>query len=171
MFLRQSTASQGRVLGAFTDSTGSPMTGLTIANTDIKLMKNGAASVNKNSGGGTHRANGDYGITLDATDTDTVGELRASCVMSGALPVWTTFFVLEENVYDFFFGATASNQGGGTVDGLSWLKVMQVLIAIAAGKVNGAGTATINFRDILDTVNRVQATDDVDGNRSAVTIT
>ena len=59
--LRQSTASQDVIIGAFIDDTDfkTPETGLTIANTDIKLMKDGAASVNKNSGGATHRIKGE----------------------------------------------------------------------------------------------------------------
>lgn len=109
MFLKQATGSQSRIIGPFVDDTDfkTAETGLTIANTDIKLMANGAASVNKNSGGGTHRANGCYGVTFDATDTATVGELEVSVVVSGALPVFHKFFVLEEAVYDALFGASA----------------------------------------------------------------
>lgn len=108
-YLRQSTASQARVIGPFVDDTDfkTPETGLTIANTDVKLLKNGAASVNKNSGGGTHRANGNYGLTFDATDTDTVGELHASVLVAGALLVVGKFVVLEEAVYDSIFVAGA----------------------------------------------------------------
>lgn len=108
-FLRQSTASQSRSIGPFLDDTDfkTAETGLTIANTDIKLMINGAASANKNSGGGTHRANGVYGVTFDATDSATVGEIYVSVVVSGALPVFATFVVLEEAVYDALFAASA----------------------------------------------------------------
>ena len=108
-FLRQSTASQSRVMGPFVDDTDfkTAETGLTIANTDIKLMVNGGASANKNSGGGTHRANGFYGVTFDATDTATVGEMAASVVVAGALPVFATFYVVEEAVFDMLFAASA----------------------------------------------------------------
>ena len=104
-FLRQSTASQSRALGPFIDSTDfiTPLTALTIANTDIKLVVNGAASANKNSGGGTHRVNGVYGVTFDATDTATVGEMEVSVVVAGALPVFCTFVVVEEAVYDALY--------------------------------------------------------------------
>jgi hypothetical protein len=108
-FLRQSTASQSRAIGPFVDDTDfkTAETGLTIANTDIKLMANGAASANKNSGGGTHRVNGYYGVTFDATDTATVGELAVSVVVAGALPVFDKFFVVEEAVYDALYAASA----------------------------------------------------------------
>lgn len=108
-FLKQSTAAQSRSIGPFVDDTDfkTAETGLTIANTDIKLMINGAASANKNSGGGTHRANGVYGLTFDATDTATVGEIFVSVVVAGALPVFATFVVVEEEVYDDLFAASA----------------------------------------------------------------
>jgi len=109
-YLKQSTASQSRAIGPFVDDTDfkTAETALTIANTDIKLIVNGAASANKNSGGGTHRANGVYGVTFDATDTATVGEMLVSVVVSGAAPVFHTFTVLEEAVYDMLFGASAT---------------------------------------------------------------
>lgn len=108
-YLRQATASQARALGPFIDDTDfkTTKTGLTIANTDIKLVVNGAASANKNSGGGTHRVNGVYGVTFDATDTATVGEMEVSVVVSGALPVFDKFYVVEEAVFDALFVASA----------------------------------------------------------------
>lgn len=108
-FLKQSTASQSRAIGPFLDDTDfkTAETGLTIANTDIKLVINGAASADKNSGGGTHRANGVYGVTFDATDTATVGEIFVSVKVAGALPVFATFVVVEEAVYDALLAASA----------------------------------------------------------------
>jgi hypothetical protein len=109
VFLKQSTASQIRVTPRFVDDTDfkTPETGLTIANTDVKLSKNGAAEASKNSGGGTHLGSGRYSLTFDATDTNTVGELAVGIVISGALPVECKFFVLEEAVYDAIFAASA----------------------------------------------------------------
>lgn len=108
-YLKQSTAAQSRAIGPFVDDTDFKTleTGLTIANTDIKLVVNGGASANKNSGGGTHRVNGVYGITFDATDTATVGEMEVSVSVAGALVVFDKFFVVEEAVYDMLFGASA----------------------------------------------------------------
>lgn len=108
--LRQSTASQDIAIGPFIDDTDfkTAETALTIANTDIKLMADGGASANKNSGGGTHRVNGVYTITLDATDTATVGDLFISVVMSGALPVFHRCYVMEEAAYDILYGAGAA---------------------------------------------------------------
>jgi hypothetical protein len=101
--LRQSTASQEIPLGYFLDSAdgNTEETGLTIANTDIKLWKTGATSLaSKNSGGATHIASGVYYCTLDATDTDTLGALIIFVHVAGALPVRVECEVLPANVYD-----------------------------------------------------------------------
>ena len=101
--LKQSTASQEIPLGYFLDSTdgNTEETGLTIANTDIKLWKAGATSlVNKNSGGATHMSNGVYYIVLDATDTDTLGPLVIFVHVAGSLPVRLECEVRLANVYE-----------------------------------------------------------------------
>lgn len=101
--LRQATASQEVPLGYFLDSgTGDDEeTGLTIANTDIKLWKQGATVLaDKNSGGAVHISNGVYYCVLDATDTDTLGSLIIFCHVSGALPIRVECVVLPPDIYD-----------------------------------------------------------------------
>lgn len=123
-FLKQSTASQSRLVGPFVDDTDFKTleTALTIANTDVKLSKNGGTSVNKNSGGGTHIANGMYALTFDATDTNTVGELAGSISVAGALVVVFKFWVLEEAIYDALLGASAAGfDANARVNVGSWL--------------------------------------------------
>lgn len=103
MWLRQSTASQEILLGAFLDSTdgNTAETGLTIANTDIKLWKEGATTeANKNSGGATHIASGRYYAVLDATDSNTLGKLEINVHVAGALAVRREFMVVPAMVYD-----------------------------------------------------------------------
>lgn len=104
-YLRKSTASQSVVIGPFVDDTDGTTaeTGLTIANTDIRLSKNGANIGAKNSGGGTHDELGFYTITFDATDTNTVGRLQLMSKKAGALVVYHEFEVLQENYYDLMF--------------------------------------------------------------------
>ena len=161
-FLKQSTASQSRLIGPFLDDTDfkTTETGLTIANTDIKLSKNAAAAVNKNSGGGTHITNGKYSVTFDATDTDTVGELDYSSVVSGALIVTGKFMVLEEAVYDASYAASAvgpalasvateqrlSELDAGTGGKMANV-VDEVLIDTSNIGANGAGLTAINLPD------------------------
>lgn len=110
LFLREDTASQEILLGPFLDETdgATAETGLTIANTDIKIWKTGATTLaNKNSGGATHISGGMYYAVLDATDTDTCGNLVVFCHMdANALPVRHEFVVLQANVYDSLIGGT-----------------------------------------------------------------
>lgn len=160
-FLRQSTASQARAIGPFLDDTDfkTAETGLTIANTDIKLVVNGGASANKNSGGGTHRANGVYGVTFDATDTATVGEIEVSVLISGALLVFHKFWVLEEVVYDALFAASAPGYlqpttAGRTLDvsatgeaGIDWANVGSPTTTVGL-----SGTTVKNVTDIATTL-------------------
>jgi hypothetical protein len=107
IYLKQSTASQEVALGYFLDSTdgNTEETGLTIANTDIKLHKAGATTLaNKNSGGATHISNGIYYAVLDATDTNTLGSLVIYCHPTGALATKVECVVLAANVYDSLIG-------------------------------------------------------------------
>jgi hypothetical protein len=103
MYLKQSTASQEILLGRFVDSTdgNTAETGLTIANTDIKIWKEGATTLaDKNSGGATHISGGMYYAVLDATDTNTLGNLEVHVQVAGALSVARRFTVLSALVYD-----------------------------------------------------------------------
>lgn len=103
MWLRHATDSQEILLGTFVDDTDgkTPETGLTIANTDIKLWKEGASSeVSKNSGGATHVAGGRFHAVLDSTDTNTLGKLEINVHVPGALPVRREFLVVPAMVYD-----------------------------------------------------------------------
>lgn len=111
MILRQSTASQEILLGPFVDSAdgNTAETALSIANTDIKLFKEGATTLaDKNSGGATHISNGYYYAVLDATDTGTVGQLEVNVKVAGALAVRREFQVVKEAVYDALFASSAA---------------------------------------------------------------
>jgi len=49
-------------------------------------------------------------------------------------------------------------------------QIIRILFAVLAGKSSGGGSSTINFRNIGDTKNRVSATVDSNGNRTAITL-
>lgn len=106
--LKYATAGQVIHLGKFLGLDGNtPATALTIANTDIKLTKNGATSeVSKNSGGATHMFSGVYHATLDATDTDTPGPMTVWVHVATALYVKLECIVLPPNVHDSTISAT-----------------------------------------------------------------
>lgn len=136
IYLRQSTASQEVPLGPFVDSTDgvTAKTGLTIANTDIKVWVAGATTLaNKNSGGATHISGGIYYAVLDATDTATIGSLKLFVAVSGALACVLECMVLDEAMYDWWTGTAAPlapTTAGRTLDvsaggeaGLDWANV------------------------------------------------
>lgn len=68
-------------------------------------------------------------------------------------------------------GLTAAQVWQHVVDGsLSAEEALRLFAAALAGKVSGAAGPTIIFRDPADTTDRITATVDDDGNRTAVTI-
>jgi hypothetical protein len=136
MFLKQSTASQSVLIGPYVDETDgtTALTGLTIANTDIRLSANGGNTAAKNSGGGTHDELGLYTITLDATDTATVGRLQLYSKPTGSLLVYQEFWVLEEAIYDALFAASATGALPVSTGGIA-------AAAFAAGAIDAAAIA------------------------------
>lgn len=48
--------------------------------------------------------------------------------------------------------------------------LLRVITAMTAGKVSGAGTGTEVFRDVSDTKDRITATVDAAGNRTAISV-
>jgi hypothetical protein len=66
--------------------------------------------------------------------------------------------------------AVPGNVMGSTVEtGLDVTEALKLITAALAGKVSGAGTSTVTIRDVNDTANRIVATVDTSGNRTAVT--
>lgn len=106
--LKQSTAFTFRI-GPFVDSTDgvTAETGLTIAQADIQISKNGGAFAQTSaSPTTTHDTDGWYQCPLTSTDTNTLGPITVQIVMAGALPVWEHFMVVPANVYDSLVGGT-----------------------------------------------------------------
>lgn len=113
-FLRQST-SVDLPVGPFIDETDgiTAMTALTITQPDIRLKKNAAAWAQKNASQTlSHEENGNYEVTLDATDTNTLGHLRLHIHEGGALPVWDDFMVIPAATYDALFGTGVEEPSG-----------------------------------------------------------
>lgn len=133
MVLRQSTASQAVQIGPFVDTTGAVVSGLTLANTDIRISKNGANIVAKNSGGCTYDEVGMYTCTFDATDSDTSGRLQVMVNKTGALPVYHEFQVATQSIYDSCCATGAASQSFPT---------NFASLAITAGGAVTAGTVS-----------------------------
>jgi len=119
MFIKQSTAT-AILLGPFVDSTdgNTAETGLTVADIDVDAYKFSdthpltKVDITPAGSGSTHDmahvANGYYSLELTTTDTNTCGELKVTADISGALPVWNCFQVVEESIYASLFAASAA---------------------------------------------------------------
>lgn len=103
--LKQSTAVTVKIGPFLDDSDGKTAeTGLTIAQADVRLSKNGGDIAQKNDATScTHDELGIYGCPLNTTDTGTLGRLQLWVHESGALPVWHEYMVVTANVYDSLF--------------------------------------------------------------------
>lgn len=125
MFLRQNTL-QPINFGPFLSSSDgfTPQTGLTIAQANMQLSKDGGAFSSIASGSATHDSDGWYTANLTIDDVDTVGELKFKAMMTGTntLPVWDRWWVLEEPIYDALYGASAGGfDANQRVDIGQWL--------------------------------------------------
>lgn len=104
-YLKQSTSVTLKI-GPFLDETDGKTAeeGLTIAQADVRLSKNGADLAQKTeSTSCTHDELGIYGCPLDTTDTDTLGRLQLWVHEAGALPILHEFMVVPANVFDSMF--------------------------------------------------------------------
>lgn len=110
-FLRQSYAGVVK-MGPFVDpATGLPVTGADIDQADVQLSKNQGAFAQKNeaTSNAAHTAGGIFNITLDATDTGTLGSLRVMINLSAdantPMVVVEDYMILDPIVYDMWFVA------------------------------------------------------------------
>lgn len=120
MLLLKQAAAVILKLGPFLDDGDgkTPETGLTIAQGDIQISKNGGAFAQTSAAAPTttHDADGWYPIPLTQTDTGTAGTLTVQVYLVGALPVWIDCMVLPAAIYDALFGG-AGGAIPATVEG------------------------------------------------------
>ncbi len=93
----------------------------------------------------------------------------------------------NNNIWDVEAGILVQNQvqviptnSGGLIDGtitsqivegtLDVQAALRVILAATAGKLSGAATTTVTIRNTLDDKNRIVATVDADGNRTAIVL-
>lgn len=158
-WLKQSTAVTVPI-GPIVDSTdgATAETGFTISQADIRLSKNGGAFAQTNNAtGASHMENGWYGVPLDTTDTNTLGELIVNIAESGGLQVWARFMVVPANVWDSYFGADllqvdVTQWLGGTPSGLSGGRVQALAAALSANTLTASALATDAVTEIVDAV-------------------
>jgi len=108
LYLKESTSATVLIGPFVLASDGDTEYTTALSNTDILLSKNGGTLAAKNSGGSTHDDHGMHTITLNGTDTNTVGTLQLACHVSTTLAVYHEFQVIETNIYDALFASGAA---------------------------------------------------------------
>jgi len=161
--LRQSTSITIRI-GPFLDEDDGKTaeTGLTIAQANIRLSKNGGDFAQSNdSGGATHDENGWWYLTLDATDTNTLGRLDVAIHVTGALPVWREYMVTTQNYWDSKYSTdylqvdAVQIEGGDATDAIN---------AACDTAISDASLATAtNLQTVDDNVDAILADTGTDG--------
>lgn len=149
--LKQST-SVDVPIGPFLNSTDgiTPESLLTLTQPDIRLKKNAAAWAQKAAAQTlTHEENGFYELTLDATDTDTLGLLRVAVFESGACPVWEDFIVVPANVYDSMFSTDKLEVDVVQISG-SNVSTTAAQLGVNVVQVSGDATAADNLEAAAD---------------------
>lgn len=157
MSLAQSAARS--VMAFMTDSADhlAGKAGLTLT---ITASKNGAAfasitpTVND-------RGSGWYELLLTTSHTDTFGDLALHVTGTGADPTDVRLEVGD--------AGAASSVWAYVVEGsIKAVEAIRLALSVLTGKSSGGGTATVVFRDTGDSKNRISATVDANGNRTAV---
>lgn len=118
-------------------------TALTITQAQTRLSKNRGDPAQKHEAtSASHNENGYYDVTLDATDTNTVGELRMMIVGTAALSYVVDFTVLSAAVYDWLFGTVAPSVAGDIMKVSSGTGANQISLSsgVAAASVAAVGT-------------------------------
>lgn len=98
------------------------------------------------------------------SDTDNIQTRLPTALVSGKMD--STLSSSERDAI-----AAALLDLASTVDGNTLRNTLKYMAAALAGKVSGMETGSPIFRSINDTADRISATCDIDGNRTAVTLT
>lgn len=92
-----------------------------------------------------------------------------------ARAVWSA--VATANDEPGTMGAKLNDAGGASnpwteviESGYTAAEILRLLASVMAGKSSGGGGATVTFRDAADSKNRITATVDANGNRTAITL-
>lgn len=130
-------------LGPFVDETDgyTPETGLTIANTDIQLLKyDGTGAFVAATNGATHIGNGVYVWDVSTLDSDHYGPMAVSINVAGARPVRHDFLVLPTNT----FGSLINNGSYLPVD-IGGVTTIGGVVPANVTQINNDGQAAANL--------------------------
>lgn len=155
-YLKQSTAAVVN-FGPFVDKTdgvtyetglaGTGANQLEHTSSGILISKNGGtlAARHATATASTYDAYGIYKVTLDTTDTGTLGRLMVVFGNNDALPVWAEYIVVRADVFD-------------TMCSTDYLQVDVIQLDSAALGTHASGMIPADMRDILGTAVSAPAT-------------
>ena len=156
------------VAAFFTDGGGTPATGLTLADIDLYLT-----SQNKTTGVDAVVWNGTQNPTEEIDNVGAYARIYATA---------------DLDTYNYFLNATYTGVAVLDVDNvqgsyslcpildeiiegtLTTREVLRIALAALAGKSTGGGTVSPAFRDVADSKDRIDATVDAQGNRTAIVL-
>jgi hypothetical protein len=134
----------------------------TVAGRTLDVSAGGEAGVDWANIGSPTTTVGLSGTTVGTTTALGTGAVTAAAVATGAIDADALAADAVDKVLDEVV------ETGGTI---TMRQVLMAVLAFVGGRTNGGGTATINFRNQANTVNRIQQTTvDADGNRGGVTL-
>ena len=149
--LKQSTAATVK-LGPFLSSTdGSALTGLTIAQANVRVSKNGGNIAQKNeSTSCTHDELGIYDCPIDATDTGTLGRLQLYVSASGGFVVPHDFMIVTANVYDTLCSTDTFDVNVTSQANIDFSALQKASLNAATPALSAAGVDAIWDEDVTD---------------------
>ncbi len=127
------------ILGPHLDSTdgNSIEDGLTIAQADVRLSKNGGNFAQKDdASNATHDEAGYYSCTLSVIDVSILGHLKVATHITGALAVWNEFAVVDKNYWSSKYSSD--------------------IFDVNTIEVGGTVQTALDINDILDDTNELQ---------------
>ena len=165
----QATAALKRIIFKLVDPVDgfTPKLAITFAAGELKFSKNGAAEVNVG-GTVTEVAGGVYYYNPTTAELDTLGYIA---IRTNKSTVRDSVFIAQVVVVDLYVALDTAifDVAAGVETGVTFREAMKLMLSALAGKVSGAGTATNVFRNaVADSKNRITATVDSSGNRSAI---
>ena len=161
---RKNTAGQNLAFVLIDAATGAGLAGATV--TGYRSIDGGAQAAV--TGTISEKANGQYNLALSAADCNGnhVGFLfTATGAVPASLAIVTT---VDDPTTGTAAGTAAAVWATAIETGWSALETTRIMLSALAGKVSGANTTSIAFRDVGDTKARISATVDQYGNRTVV---
>lgn len=111
------------------------------------------------------------GTAIPAPAVTGVPKVDVTDVLGSAV---TSSGTVDANVVSYAAGedplALVMDGANGVETGWTFRQALRLFLSALAAKVSGGGSSTVTFRDVNDTKNRIVATVDNTGNRSAVVL-